>query len=467
MAKTTAATPTVTESSEEDLAIQRYLLDLALQPLDTFDGFSIIEQFGGAALRYQLNHISYALSMAQYTRTPAFTGYLAEAQRNAIDKMCDKRVWSYWAKENLIGYQRWNPDPIVFANVMYTGFFGAMIGMYETLNDDDRYDKPGALQLHYDDKHHYEYDYGSLSEAIVRNMRKSKHTMYPCEPHLVYPICNVFALNGLLMHDRLHGTELTGDLVDRVRASFTKYGFLRKDGRFLGGKGLLLVVFPPMVANDAAMGYWLHSLMPDQAEATWQLIRDRFVKEGELEFDLTNTHLERIDVGNYMRGDAPTRAITMMVAKEFGDDEVVDGLERSIDKRHEIIRSNGARKYKGVSMTANATFALAKFTRRGGMRDLIGGNIPQQWKTGPILAEAAYPDVLVARAVTDGSALDLVLRPGNGAVRSTLKLGRLNPGRAYRVTGAAATELTADAEGTALVDVELNGRTPVHLAPAG
>lgn len=465
-AASTGTTPTVTESTQEDLAIQRYLLDLALQPLDAFDGFTILEQYGGSALRYQLNYLSYALSMAQYTRTPAFTGYLAEAQRNAIDKMCDRRVWSYWAKENLVGYQRWNPDPIVHANVMYTGFFGAMIGMYETLNDDHRYDSPGSLPLNYDDKHRYQYDFRSLSEAIVRNMRKSKHIQYPCEPHLIYPMCNTFAMSTLVMHDRLHGTELTDDIVERVQDGYTKFGYLRKDGRFLAGKGPLGVKFPPMVANDSIMSYWLHPLMPDQAKASWQLVRDRFIKLGELEVELSNTHLERIDVGSYMRGDAMTRAVTKCAAKEFGDAEAAAGLERSIDNRHEITRRNGARKYKGASVWANAAFALATFTRENGVRDLIGGHVPEAWRTGPVLAQAAYPEVLVARAVTDGSALDLVLRPGNGDVRTTLKLGRLNPGQAYRITGATSAEVTADAEGTALLDVDLNDRTEVRLAPA-
>lgn len=70
----------VTESSADDLASLRYLLDLALQPIDDFTGFTRLEQIGGSALRYQLSYAGYALSMAQYTRTPAFGGYLAEAQ---------------------------------------------------------------------------------------------------------------------------------------------------------------------------------------------------------------------------------------------------------------------------------------------------------------------------------------------------------------------------------------------------
>ncbi len=84
----------IVELSTDELEIERYLLDLALQPIESFDGFTMIEQYGLSALRYQLSYLQYALAMAQYTRTPAFTGYLTEAQSNAIEKMRDKRVWN-------------------------------------------------------------------------------------------------------------------------------------------------------------------------------------------------------------------------------------------------------------------------------------------------------------------------------------------------------------------------------------
>ena len=71
------------------------------------------DQFREGALRYQINHLAYATALYQYTHTPAFSGYLAEAQRNAIQKALDKRVWKYWSLENLWGNLRWNPDPII------------------------------------------------------------------------------------------------------------------------------------------------------------------------------------------------------------------------------------------------------------------------------------------------------------------------------------------------------------------
>ena len=59
---------------------------------------------------------------------------------------------------------------------------------------------------------------------------------------------------------------------------------------------------------------------------------------------------------------------------------------------------------------------------------------------------AAYPDVLVTRAVTDGQALDLVLRPGNGGGRTTLGIERLQPQRDYEVTGGVEDRATRRSE---------------------
>ena len=107
---------------------------------------------------------------------------------------------------------------------------------------------------------------------------------------------------------------------------------------------------------------------------------------------------------------------------------------------------------------------LGRFGRASGLRDLLGhGAVPEAWRNGPRLAEVAYPDVLVARAVTDGNALDLVLRPGDGPVRTHLAVDRLVPGRTYTALGTTADTVTADGSGRALLEVDLGARHEVRL----
>lgn len=462
--------PEVCESSLEDLAIQRYLLDLALQPIESFEGFTRIEQVGPSALRYQLNHICYALALAQYTRTPAFTGYLAEAQRNSILKMCDRRVWSYWAYESLIGYLRWNTDPIAHHNVMYSGFFGVMLGLYETLND-DVFSSPGSLALRWSTKICHDYDYAKLAGAIRSNMLASPQTQYPCEPHLIYPMCNTFALNALRMHDRLHTTELTGDLIERVCESHTRDGYLRPNGRFLGGRGPFGLKISPAIGNDMVISYWLHALMPERARHTWDVVRENVI--AMIDTDCTQGRQrklafgDRVDPGNYSFSTIFARVLSMATAREMGDEALAQKLENNLENTVSIARHEGARHFERASTWTNTAYALARFGRVNGMRDLLDGVVPEAWKNGPQLSAAAYPDVLVAYAVShDGKGLELVLRPGNGACRTTLGISRLAANARYTVSGALNDELHADAQGNALLDILLTDRLELCLRPA-
>lgn len=456
---------TVSELTPDDLELERYLLDLSLQPLERFDGFSHIEQYLLSALRYQLNYVCYALAMAQYNYTPAFTGYLTEAQANTIQKMRDKKVWGYWAHECLVGYQRWDPDPMKFANVMYTGFFGVMVGLFETLND-HRFSKPGALSLRWSGDTEYVYEFNSLCEAIVHNMDISSQTpLYPCEPRLIYPMCNAFSLSTLLMHDRLHGTDYSDGRTEQMARAYQTHNYLRPDNRFMAARGPLKFFMGPSVGNDGVMSFWLNYAMPEQAVKTWENLRANLVRiEGD-DVKLSATSWEVIDPGNYSRGTGMSRVSVMASAKEHGDNEMADALERSLDKRYKTVRQDGARAYSGISSWGNAGHVLARFTTRNSMASLLAGDVPRAWKTGPILAQAAYPEVLVTRAVTDGRALDLVLRPGNGGTRTILGIERLAPQHDYLVTGGMDHTITADDEGRALVSVDLDDRREVLLRP--
>jgi hypothetical protein len=110
---------------------------------------------------------------------------------------------------------------------------------------------------------------------------------------------------------------------------------------------------------------------------------------------------------------------------------------------------------------------LGRFGRHSAFRDLVNHGVPEAWQLGPRLNEAAYPDVLVARAVTDGVGLDLVLHPGAGPVRTTLGVDRLVPGRMYAAHGAGVDTVIADPTGRATVPIDLGARTEVRLSPLG
>lgn len=95
-----------------------------------------------------------------------------------------------------------------------------------------------------------------------------------------------------------------------------------------------------------------------------------------------------------------------------------------------------------------------------------GAGPPASALREPLLADARYPDVLVARAFSRGDNLELVLYPGGAPGVRRLGLERLKPGRADRVRGAGERRLVADANRTARLDVPLSGRTALEIAPA-
>jgi len=59
-----------------------------------------------------------------------------------------------------------------------------------------------------------------------------------------------------------------------------------------------------------------------------------------------------------------------------------------------------------MSVLANIAWVQSLFMRENTWRDMMYYDVPEAWHTGPVLAEAAYPDVLVAKAVSDGRDLD-------------------------------------------------------------
>ncbi|HJR90246.1 MAG TPA: hypothetical protein VJ782_08845 [Aeromicrobium sp.] len=458
----------VAEHSEEDLAHLRYALDLALQPMDRFDGFTRIDQFREAATRYQLNALGYSLSMSQFTRTPAFTGYLAVAQRNAIEKMLDRRVWGYWALENAWGNLRFGRDPIANSdNIMLTGFYGVMVAMYESLND-DRYSRPGALTFQWDDATAFVHDYPGLATAVHRSMTAAPFTLYPCEPNWIYTVCNTFGMNTLLSHDRLHGSGLFPDLEARLRDSY-EHEFLRPDGRIIGVRSENYGMswnFWSGSAVQLTTAYWLHAALPDIAQRTWWIIRETLARRPDGSAVLPRSLANRVDPGNYRLGtEVYGMAATLMAAREMGDEEWAEAAVQSLERHAESSPTTGARRYAGGSALANLWANLGRFGRHSAVRDLLVFGPPEAWRRGPVLAEADYPDVLVARAVTDGSRLDLVLRPGNGPVRARLGLGGLVPDRTYDLRGAVEPTVVASSDGTAKFHVELGGRHEIAVSP--
>jgi hypothetical protein len=456
------------------LTFQRFILDRALQPVDSFDGFLWVDQFRESAVRYQLNYAQWSLALAHYQCTPAFQGYLALAQRRLIEKMTYRKVWQYWRWENLWGNFRYDADPIRRDNIMLSGYYALMLGVYETLSGDQRFNLPGCLEFRLNQRRTFEYDAVSISEAVFANMNRAKYCMFPCDPNWVYSVCNTIGMTALITMDRLHATDHAGELISRFRRAFEDE-FISADGRPLVFRSNRMGIAIPGIgassANELGTVFWLSPVLHDLATRTWLLNRDR-IMQGVTQ-PLIQSPVDKMDLGNYQLTWGPIwYGMAMAAAKEMGDTEayevIVSGLECAVERelssgvdRDDVDR---AAPYP-ATVAANLWMGPGVFGGERAWHDLIIYGLPKEHHDWPMLADAPYPDALVARAVSDGRSLELVLLPGESASQVELGFANLIPGRSYVRHGAEAEGFTAGPDGTASLRIELAGRTELRLVP--
>jgi hypothetical protein len=454
---------------DEDWLHLKYILDRALQPIDSFNGYTMIDPYLTSALRYQLNFSQYTLALYQYSHTPAFRGYLSEGQRNLIDKMTNKKVWQYWSSENKWGNLDNNPDPVARDNIMYSGYLGCMIGMYETMHPDQPYSQPNSLPLQWNEETHFNYDFNSLNEAIYKNFDSSVHTLFPCEPNWVYSMCNSFAINSLKMGDRLNGTQYYENIRERYLRSL-KNEYMSIDGHFIPIRSTVWGVVVPwlnMDLNDGICTFLNHAIDPTLSESCWQYYRNR-------RFDATTSVLGEykiqrstlFDLGNYKPNRAGTIAMLMLSAKELGDMQSYNALKDALKKSKNQLKVTGDDiEYVGASNLTVFTMAMARLTRPGAFYDLVNNGMPEQWLTGPILNKVPYPDIFVKRAVNNDKTLSMVLKPTNGITQFKMEIARLQSNTVYRIPQLNDKQFTSDSEGIAVIEVPISGELALDIIP--
>jgi len=457
------------ELTPDDLASSRYALDRALQPVGQMNGYDKVDQFQTAALRYQINHLGYGLGMLQCMYTPSFHGYLSQAQRNLIELYLDRRIWGYWLWESAWGNLNFtDPDPAAKDNIMLTGWFGIQLCMYMSNTGDRRYAEPGSLPFRRNARRVYHHDAHTIAQSVARNFLDSEFCLYPCEPNWLYPICNHYGMTSLKIYDRVFGTKYVPSVLDRwldnLDAEFTDYS-----GSIIGLRSSLTGFRFPFPAADAALAGFQNCFAPDRAQRMWATARQDLkyiIKSDESGATRLSIPGKGFDFGNYKSGYAGAYAMLMDAAHEFGDYEIADAALRALDRDCGRADDGGVLRYSKGSNLSNAMAMRARIHRRDDFRRTIAEGPPEASLRGPILTDAKYPDVLVARAFSDGAGLDLVLYPGANPGPQEIRIERLRPGAKYAMRSGSEHAFAADPDGTASLYVELHGRTPVHIVPA-
>lgn len=436
------------ELSHDDIQRMRLLLDRALQPVSRFDGFEWRDQFQTAAVRYQVNFMSYALTMAQRHHTPAASGYFAQAQRNLLTKIGDRRLWGYWGLENAWGNLRLDTDPVAHQNIMYSGFTALQmaIGGGE------------SLELHRGEKLRGEYRLHKIAALLERQYRASRYGLLACEPNWIYPLCNLITMAGIKASDARLGTDLWPQLAAPFLASLKREA-TRSDGSFIAFRSALTGIAPPAPGGIVMQAFpclFLNALSPELVQEHWHRVR------GRLEHGSWKRLFWPVDVGNYGFSRASSYAATAAAAVEMGDTGIAEECLRRLEEECPSREEGGVIHRDRASLWAHALEMLARSNRANGLRHLVGH---MGVDIGPRLVSAPYPDVLVARAIAEGCNLKLVLHPGRAPTVSLIELGGLLPERHYHTGHSEQPYLKADRDGRGLLRLSLKGRTGLSIKP--
>ncbi len=456
------------ELDDKELGSLRYILNLALQPIDQFNGFVKIDQFREAAWRYQLVAINYALAALQTSRTPAFSGYLHEAQRRAIEKMKDRRVWHYWRVENALGNFRFNADPVKKDNIMYSGWWALALGAYERATDDLRYSTPDALTLKEGPKRCFRYDFPRIVEVVSQQFDRSALRLFPCEPNWVFAICNLFGMTGALVYDKVHGTRHGLDRLEKFN-HIIETEFTMAEGRtatiMSSRSGIILAGGGPF----AYLGnIWLLNMTsPRLAQVYWALAKYMLNEEfGDDMAAWTPSGPGMLDAGNYTKNGVFFWITLMQSAKEMGDLAIYEFARQRYEEMGTDWK-DGALHHQG-SVMAQCFSHIARFATPGCWYRMAHGEVPASIRRGPRLESVPYPDVMVAAADNDGSTLSMTLcSSADTGLSHALHFSRLQGETPYVLLDEhdnviAAT--TADIDGKAHIDTPVNGRCQLRLA---
>lgn len=460
--------PAARAMSDEQLAGLRYLLDRTLQPVDRFDGFTILDQFQPAALRYQINHMGFALGLAQGTYVPNFRGYMGLAQRNLIDKYLLPKVWSYWVLESCWGHLNFTDwDPAGRDNIMLTGWFAAHVGQYMLATGDRRYCQPGSLTFRLNARTAWEHDFSSIVGSVDANYARARFGHYACEPNWIYPICNHYGMLALVSHDAVCGTGL----VDRHLPGWVRgmdAEFIDAAGSIVGLRSQWTGMPVPFPVGEAGYAFFENAFLPRRARQLWAIARHEaapLIRE-EAGGPRMKMPGEGLDAGKYAAGHTGAYATYLVSAREFGDAALAQAALAGLEADCAPSREGGVLRYTMGSNISNATAILGLLMDTGDFRRSFTTGPGAQTLAGPMIETLDYPAVLVARAWSDGRNLDAVFMPGTGGGRFAIPLSQLEPGRRYALSGACEDMLVADAQGQGTFTIDLRQRLSITVTPA-
>jgi hypothetical protein len=446
---------------EEELGMLHWMYRRALAPINDTSGFdSLRRPFAafGADVRYDYTFSSHAVAMAA-ERTPAYREIYQYTIDSFIQRLIDKQSWWDWT-EGLSGNDGsvipYSPDPIAPANIMYSGYFNTVLGLYELVTNDHRYDDDFTLA--YNDTLRFTYNHTSITEAIYRQMRENRYGCYgvPCETHSVFYICNMLGSSGLRLYDEAHETDYAEVVEDWLgwvgdnfivppRSAGLPIAFVHSLYRWKDG---IFIPIPIPEANLLEAAYtspFDASLAGDVYRYT-KLLYGRYCLDGTAYFtqsvslanwlwkymgfgavefimNIASRILERTnaesgyDVPFILVADAEATIAGLLAAKAVGDLGMYDRVLAYIDRNYQPAWDNGTLHYglyysNGSGFNngmANGLIMLARVMPANGLYGVWNGGIDERRFSEPALCGVDCDNVRVSTAFFDRDNSALIL----------------------------------------------------------
>ena len=240
----------------------------------------------------------------------------------------------------------------------------------------------------------------------------------------------------MTLYDTVFGTQHAAEIRQRYRQRLEEE-FINIDGSIVALRSFLTGHAVPFPMPDSTLVRMLNPIFPDLAERYWAIARHEVLAKlqgGKMCLEISG---KGYDIGNFKPGHLMKIDGILGAAREMGDVEAAEAALSAFEEFAGRSEQDGVLHYQGSNLL-NLMTAESHMSVTGGMTDAIRTKPHSSVITGPILNEATYPDVLVARAVSpSGNDLDLMLQPGlNAGSEQRLGLERLNVGKRYQVEGA-------------------------------
>jgi hypothetical protein len=464
----------------DEMGMFRWYLSASDDPLDDFTKIKSwdVDQAYQSSYRYSIAFMTYFFALEQYHKLPAWREYIQPHMDRLILKMLQKEVWQYWALRSK-GVSIIEPllntpypeehDPIAKKNIMYSGHLGQMIGLYEMLYRDLKWDAPASLVFKWSDDEQYVYNNYSLQKVMYDQMVNNSYHSIECEPNAVFAECNQHPILSFMLYDQVHGTSFAEARIlfldffnknmfinpithETIVMYLVKQKTTMSQEFCSSGNGLALFSVPLawlgiIQANASISNGWngafMHAWEPALIERHYPYQKKNHV----IEPDSSTAHM-KVE----MITDQIATPLFAMLSAEVGDSSTRDKLVAWCKDFYKPTWDNGMLHYPvgedtyvNLSKTewtawpqafTGVAIACAAAIPPNGILKLHNKPFTQRDFASPLVTGVSFPNVLLKRAIYDFEKEALVVTTEGGAIQSgtsSFNIIQLDPSRKWKL----------------------------------